>query len=140
MAVHGFLRRVYFDNVRQWGGGAALATLAAFAGSAALHEALIYNLSLHVGAADARVARAGLGSQTAFFVAQAVLCYAERAAARALPRAAARVRALPRAAQALLTAAAITPLGHLFTAPLLDNGLMASLFAHTPHLRLVAAS
>ena len=37
--------------------------------------------------------------------------------------------------QSLLISQAITPLGHLFTDPLLSRGFIKSAFAHTPHFR-----
>lgn len=135
MAVHGFLRRVYFENVRAWTGSRALGTIAAFAGSAALHETLIWNLSLHLDTTQGGIARSGIGKHSLFFLSQAFLCYGERLLQRRFPGETAKVAQFPRPVQALLTAAVIVPFGHLFTGPLVENGLVGSLFAHTPHVR-----
>ena len=67
-------RRLYFSPVLARTGSRGAATLASFAGSALLHEVLVWRISQSCAPAREAAVRGMLGHQTLFFISQGFLC------------------------------------------------------------------
>eukprot|EP00282_Hemiselmis_andersenii_P021071 CAMPEP_0172044390 /NCGR_PEP_ID=MMETSP1041-20130122/26767_1 /TAXON_ID=464988 /ORGANISM="Hemiselmis andersenii, Strain CCMP439" /LENGTH=348 /DNA_ID=CAMNT_0012702873 /DNA_START=545 /DNA_END=1589 /DNA_ORIENTATION=- len=135
--VHKFLKRLFFDPTFNATRIRWLATLAAFSASATFHELLVHHM-VRKAPPHLRLGVEGRqGYQVAFFVSQAVLCYAERSLDRLLPPLGRLARSLPYPVQVVCTAFVIAPFGPLFTAPLDASGLSVSLAKMFPSVVLV---
>mmetsp|Transcript_10401 Transcript_10401/g.26993 ORF Transcript_10401/g.26993 Transcript_10401/m.26993 type:complete len:389 (-) Transcript_10401:112-1278(-) len=137
--VHRFLKRLFFTPVLNATGVRWLATLAAFAASAAFHEFLVHHAMRCTEPALRPEVRARLGFQVAFFISQAILCYLERTADRLFPPLGRLARSLPYPLQVLCTAFVIAPFGPLFTAPLEAAGMSVSIARLFPSVAFVGA-